>query len=426
MNFATLLHLAVALPVARARKVVALVAAQAAEEQSAEEAYRHRAALAWEQDLQPVRMALLAALHADTTEAFTGLRHLLPGLLVLADQGGGLESVLGEALLYGFCTGYQAEIHKAAPLSAAEARSTGSGPSARLGAPAVTDAQRMHRARELFPTDLGSADFAGLSGEFKRRRIFSARTTNARHLQEIADAVDDELAGRTNRATSRLRLLRSLKEEGYDPAIGFPGDLANIPPAERGSLQDLGSERRLNLVLETQMRMAVGYGKALAGNGEYERREYPALELVRVYPRHTPRGERRDRDGALVEDPAHGWPRRWEIAGTAVDFEGALRGQMIARKDSPIWEALGDGRGSTFTDCLGNEYEPYAIGSGMGRKAVARAAWEAVQGSDTGTPAPVKTSLAPTKEQAAQAYKNLAADLKAALARELAELEAML
>ena len=37
---------------------------------------------------------------------------------------------------------------------------------------------------------------------------------------------------------------------------------------------------------------------------------------------------------------------------------------MIALKDSPIWEALGNGAGG-FRDTLGNPYPPFAYGSGM-------------------------------------------------------------
>jgi len=38
---------------------------------------------------------------------------------------------------------------------------------------------------------------------------------------------------------------------------------------------------------------------------------------------------------------------------------------MVARKDSGIWQALGDGAGG-FSDTLGNSYPPFAFGSGLG------------------------------------------------------------
>ncbi len=46
-------------------------------------------------------------------------------------------------------------------------------------------------------------------------------------------------------------------------------------------------------------------------------------------------------------------------------------GRMVARKDSPIWQALGDGAGG-FDDTLGTPYPPFAFGSGMGVEDVDR------------------------------------------------------
>ena len=52
--------------------------------------------------------------------------------------------------------------------------------------PAVTASMRQWRGREAFPTDFGSADLRGLSSELHLRSIFSARTTNADYLNEVA------------------------------------------------------------------------------------------------------------------------------------------------------------------------------------------------------------------------------------------------
>ena len=129
--------------------------------------------------------------------------------------------------------------------------------------------------------------------------------------------------------------LRKLAQLGYDPEVGFPQDMAQIPPAERGSLQDLSSESRLNLVLETNTRIAANYGRMVEGNTPYARHAYPAWELVRLYTRVVPRG--------TPDSHTAGWSVRWQDAGKAVGWEGAVSQPMIARKDSPIWQALGDG-----------------------------------------------------------------------------------
>ena len=69
--------------------------------------------------------------------------------------------------------------------------------------------------------------------------------------------------------------------------------------------------------------------------------------------------------------PREDWPARWRAAGNSVGWEGALQGRFIALKNSPIWQALGDGAGG-FTDTLGNPYPPFAFSSGMDWVAVDR------------------------------------------------------
>ena len=56
------------------------------------------------------------------------------------------------------------------------------------------------------------------------------------------------------------------------------------------------------------------------------------------------------------------WPQRWKAAGERVAWRGAHRTKMVALKNSPIWQALGDGAGG-FRDTLGNPYPPFAFGS---------------------------------------------------------------
>ena len=82
--------------------------------------------------------------------------------------------------------------------------------------------------------------------------------------------------------------------------------------------------------------------------------ELNAWKLTRVEPRERPRTD---------------WPQRWQAAGDACGWQGALHSPMIALKSSPIWVALGSGVGG-FDDALGNDYPPFAYESGMGWIAV--------------------------------------------------------
>ncbi len=275
----------------------------------------------------------------------------------------------------------------------------------------ATDALLQWRSREVFPTDLGSADIRGLSRELRMRSVFSARTTNAEYLGEVAEVVDDMLSGKINMATGRLRLLRKLKELGYDPETGFPGDMAAIPPAERGSLQDLSSESRLNLMLETNQRIAANYGRMVAGNTPYARHAYPAWELVRLYVRNVPRG--------TPESHSAGWTARWSDAGEAAGWEGAMQDRMIARKDSPVWHMLGAGAGG-YQDTLDNPFPPFAFNSGMAWRAVglARCVELGLVAIDEMS-AEMQAELTPDEKTANKMFDDLPDDLQDELRREL-------
>lgn len=263
------------------------------------------------------------------------------------------------------------------------------------------------RARRVFPTSLNTLNLQKLGRDLHLRAITSARTTNAEYLQEIADVVDDMLAGKINMAQGRIRLLFKLKELGYHPEIGFPEDIGKVPPAELGSLRDLSSYRRLNLVLETNVRVAANYARATAGNTEEARWHFPAWELVRLYYRHTERG--------TVESHSAGWQRRWFDAGESVGWEGALKSRLLALKDSPIWEALAAGAGG-YTDTLDNGFPPFAFNSGMGWRAVGRQ-----EVMDHGlieadaVPAATEQELLPGEKEINDRFAALAPDLRDAL-----------
>jgi len=280
----------------------------------------------------------------------------------------------------------------------------------------VTNALRQWESRKVMPTALSSAELRGLGREVRERAVFSARCTNAEFLNRLQEVVDDLLSGKINMATARWELMKQLKVLGYDPAVGFPDDQLeagdNVPPAEAGSLRDLGSEQRLNLMLETNRRMAANYGRMIEGNKPWARQAYPAWELVRIFPRKIMRG--------TMQSESPGWEERWSDAGTAVNWEGALEDPMMARKDSPIWMALGAGTGG-YDDALDNPYPPYAFNSGMGWREVKRAEWEELSPQDAGTvPEPMEAQLTPGQKEVVAAFDRLSPKLQEELRKEMA------
>jgi hypothetical protein len=282
-----------------------------------------------------------------------------------------------------------------------------------LDNPPLTEALKQWRARETMTLDLSSAEIRGFSRELRMRSVFSARTTNAEYLDEIAKTLDGLISGKFGMAEARYRLFKKLKQLGYDPEVGFPQDMANIPPAERGTLQDLSSDARITLVLETNMRIAANYGRMVEGNTPFALYSYPAWELVRLYQRNVPRG--------TPESHTAGWLARWQDAGESVAWDGAVESPMVARKDSAIWQALGDGAGG-YEDTLSNPFPPFAFNSGMAWKAVDRARCLAL-GLITAdeTPGKMVGKLAPGEQEMKSIADGLSPDLRAALLQEMEE-----
>ena len=71
---------------------------------------------------------------------------------------------------------------------------------------------------------------------------------------------------------------------------------------------------------------------------------------------------------------------------------------MIALKDSPIWAALGSGIGG-FDDVLGVSMPPFAYGSGLAWRAVARAEAEPLGILADGDPKAPKIDLSPAQQE---------------------------
>jgi hypothetical protein len=154
-----------------------------------------------------------------------------------------------------------------------------------------------------------------------------------------------------------------LDQFGYSPEKGF-GD-GTVPPAEPDSLQDLSSDRRVRLVAQMTTRLPANYAFMEAGREPDAVYQFPAWELVRIYPRQVPRGFKMTKNG-LEAVPDDDWESRWVQAGGVL-----VDGRMIALKDDPIWSSLGDS--SLFDDGTDSDAPPYWFGSGAGLAQIARA-----------------------------------------------------
>jgi hypothetical protein len=222
----------------------------------------------------------------------------------------------------------------------------------------IFQAVKLAQERGLLPTTLGSEQIQALTLRMKERVFFSARTANLQYLDALKKLVERHVRGEgrdNDLAQLRIEARKLLAQLGYTPEGGFPGDAElGIPPATAGSLRDLGSDKRLGLIFDTQAALARGLGMKLRNLARAE--AFPSIELVRI------------KDARRL-DWRRDWLARWKIAADNVDWVGVSRqafdqGHMIALQSSPVWAALGSS--ALFPDALNVDYPPFAFNSGMG------------------------------------------------------------
>lgn len=250
----------------------------------------------------------------------------------------------------------------------------------------LSDAVKQLLARKIMPTSMTSAELRGVSAGMKRQALFSAQTLETSYLETIRDAVASVLL-----PTQEDRPDRGLTTVGLHPATAAESlrnrlaDLGYSPkPGEEGTIKDLSSNARINLVISTNVQTAQGAGELVRRNADEDAVDlYPALELLwEDDSSEVPRGQKRTKEG-LMPDPRNGWPARWMAAAAEADDTDAERifrtlGRMVALKSSGIWRALGQGAGG-YEDTLGNPYPPYAFNSSIVDQEVDREEAEALK-----------------------------------------------
>ena len=212
--------------------------------------------------------------------------------------------------------------------------------------PAAAEAFAVKR---VIPTTLDTEE---LGKEIHRIGFTSARVKQGGLLDMLKQAIQDQLDGRGNEGETRVAMNRYLAETGYRPE-----------PGTEGTIQDLGSLQRQNLIIRTNLATSRGYGQLVEQNDPVTLDGWPAKELTRFGQRMFPRGDPHYKAGT---DGAIGWDERWIAAAedsgdddAAAAFEAT--GRMVALKASPIWDSLGN----LWDDSLGNNFPPFAWDSGM-------------------------------------------------------------
>lgn len=219
------------------------------------------------------------------------------------------------------------------------------------------------RAAGLTPrtTSLSSDKLkAAWSQKIKDEAIFGARITHRAYVDSIKKRLVEVIGGTITPQEAERRLKETLRDLGYSPEKGF-GD-GKVPAAKAGDIRDLSSSRRIQLILDTNVKRARSMGQVAASENPMTMMSLPAWKLTRTGARKKPRGD---------------WNRRWAAAGAKCGWEGASKRQMIALKTSPIWQALAEGAGG-FEDTLGSPFPPFAFGSGLAWVSVGRREWQRI------------------------------------------------
>jgi len=241
-------------------------------------------------------------------------------------------------------------------------------------------------ARRLLPVPatVGSATLSRLPAALADQAVFSAKVGNARVLQAILDrlraiAEPEAAAPGASMDTARAReeIRAALAATGYAPE-----------PGKEGSIEDLYSEQRLNLIIDHNTAAARGRGQFEQTQDPTILDEWPCQELIRAEERYVKRN----------------WKRRWVMSG------GRLvgGGRMVARKDDPIWTAI-----SRF----GTPWPPFDFNSGMRLQDIDRAEAErlgVIQPGETVAPQTVAGVLAQPAASLASLDPALAGAVRAA------------
>lgn len=190
--------------------------------------------------------------------------------------------------------------------------------------------------KALVAAGIPSKDWATIHAGLRNRAFFMSRVMEQRILYAARQGVADVLDGKKDRSEVRrdLRKLISLEDRPDDE--------------QRGTIQDIFTKRRLDVMIDTNVRQAKGYAEHIRATSRGALMAFPAYELFRERQSKQPRD----------------WNARWAKAANEVGWEGVARnGKKIALKTSPIWTKL---------SAFGNPFPPFDWGSGMGIEDVER------------------------------------------------------
>ena len=254
--------------------------------------------------------------------------------------------------------------------------------------------------QSTLPTSAGTADLATLPADVRERAFFSARVMDAQVLQQARDLLDRAIGSGSrsddgsyvpgssvNLATFRDQMGAFLRSIDYHPEEG-----------KEGTLQDLTSDSRLEVIYRTNVQMAQGYGAWIQQQDPASLDAYPAQELYRLESRINRRPWGQIWNDAIAQLGSS------NTSAIPADMPFSEDG-MFALVNDPIWIQI-----SRFD----LPYPPFDFGSGMWVRDIDRLQAEELGLLSPGGPAPDSEQRGFNTDLQAP-VDGIAADLQAAL-----------
>ena len=200
--------------------------------------------------------------------------------------------------------------------------------------------------KALVGSNIDSREWNSVQAGLRDRAFFSSQVAEHQFLDAFRTGSAAHAAGAADISKIRMVIRDYLTRKDYRPTDDI-----------RGTIKDLTSKARLDVIIKTNVATARGFVRYANGMSPGAFAAFPAMKLLRIRQRKQGRA----------------WDARWKAAGDSVGWKGATPdfGTRTALKDSPIWQALGEGAGG-YRDGLGNPYPPFAWGSGVGVVDVSR------------------------------------------------------
>ena len=180
--------------------------------------------------------------------------------------------------------------------------------------------------KALVASNLDSKEWNTIQAALRNRAFFSSCVAEANILQAMRHRAAEYAARGVDISEARKQMRADLERMHYAPKEG-----------DEGTIKDLFSEARLNVILKHNLDQARGMIQRASGMTPGAFAAFPALEFKRIHHRKNKRTT---------------WAERWRKAGGKL-----YGGKMIALKTDPVWIKI-----SVF----GNPFPPFDWGSGMG------------------------------------------------------------